>query len=137
MEIWKHALFSAILAAALYPSFQWKAVFALIGGVLIDIDHYFWYIYRYKKFNLIGCYRFYVDTNESMDFKQHFGLLHVFHTIEFLLAMAILSFYSGHALLFAIGLIGHYALDLIWYMTVPKCIIANHSILHWAIKNFK
>lgn len=135
METWKHALFSLILAAALYPAFRWKVLFVLIGGVLIDIDHYFWCIYKYKKFNLIACYRFYVNTNASRDFTQHLGLLHIFHTIEFLLLMSLLSLYYDFALLFVIGLIGHYALDLAWYMTVPKRVIANHSLISWVLKN--
>ncbi|MBI3026473.1 hypothetical protein HYY70_00015 [Candidatus Woesearchaeota archaeon] len=135
METWKHFLLSLIIAILMHALYEWKALFILIGGVLIDIDHYVWYIYKYRKFNLIDCYKFYADANTSMNFKPHFGLLHVFHTLEFLLAVAALSFYNEFALLFLVGLIGHYLLDLIWYITVPKCIIADHSIIHWIVKN--
>ena len=35
-----HLMVSAILAAVLYPVFQWKVIIIFVGGILIDIDHY-------------------------------------------------------------------------------------------------
>jgi len=135
METWKHLSLSLILSIIFYPSYGWKALFIIMGGVLIDIDHYFWYAFKYRKFKLIECYRFYAVANASLDFKAHVGLLHVFHTIELLAIVILLSFYSEFALLFLIGLLGHYLLDLVWYVTIPKFVIADHSIIHWIIKN--
>lgn len=135
MEIWKHAVLSLIIAAVFYPAYGWNVLFIFAVGVLIDIDHYFWYIYKFKKFNLLECYKYYMKSMLSHDFREHYGILLVFHTIEFMLLMVIMSIYNKYALLFTIGLVGHYALDFIWHILVPKQVIINHSVISWVLKN--
>ena len=135
MKTTVHLVASAILAAALYPVFGWKAVFILAGGVLIDVDHYLWYVCKYKKFSLFGCYNHFIVQMESNHQKENMGILIAFHTIEFLLIAGILSFYSQYALVFTIGLLAHYLLDLIYLYAVPKRFIANHSVIYWIYKN--
>lgn len=130
-----HFFFSLILAALLYPIFNWKVLLILAGSVLIDIDHYFWWICKYKKFNLIKAYTFFMRNMEANDFTNVDGILIIFHTIEFLLIMIVLSFYFEYALAFTIGLIFHYFLDLIFLYFVPKHFIANHSIIYWLLKH--
>lgn len=130
-----HILFSLILAVVLYPIFNWRVLFVLAGGFLIDIDHYLWHIYKYKKFNLINSYKFYMKNIEVNDFTNVTGILLIFHTIEFFLIIIFLSFYNQFVLLFLIGLLGHYLLDLIWCIRVPKRVIVNHSIIWWITKN--
>ena len=130
-----HVAVSLRLAALLYPIFQWKVLLILAGGVIIDIDHYFWYICKYKKFGLLSCYRFLSIETRKNKWKEVIGALFVFHTLEFVLLMILLSFYSNSALMFVIGLLGHYILDFIWHFTVPKRVIVNHSIISWIINN--
>lgn len=137
MKPWVHFLSSLILAVILYPAFEWKVMVIFISGFLIDIDHYLWYIYKYKKFNLFACHRYYTTDAKKNGFKNLEGILLVFHTIEFTLASIFLSFYNDFVLLFTIGLLTHYLLDLIWYYFVTKRFIANHSIISWIIKNKK
>lgn len=135
MEAWKHLLFSSILAAAFYPVFNWKALLIFAGGFLIDIDHYFWYVQKYRKFNIYECYKFYRMEAEKNNFRNVVGLLLVFHTVEFFLLMAFFSFYTRFALAFTIGLSAHYLLDLVFLYIIPKRFIANHSIIYWIYKN--
>lgn len=130
-----HLIASLILAAALYPIFSWNVLLILVGGVLIDIDHYFWFVYKYKKFSLFECYRFFTIEAEKNKWKHIKGSLLVFHTMEFLVLIVVLSFFNHLALIFTIGLFGHYLLDLVWHALVPKRIITNHSIISWIIKN--
>lgn len=129
-----HLISSIILAAALYPVFQWKVILILVGGVLIDADHYFWYIYKYKNFNFVDSYKFYIKNMEIKDFTNVAGILLVFHTVEFLIIMAVLSYFSKFALMFTIGLLLHYALDLIYLYIVAKKFVVNHSVIHWVYK---
>ena len=129
-----HLLASAAIAAVFYPAFGWKAVLILAGGVAIDIDHYFLYILKYKKFGLRDCYDHFTSDAEKNNYKDVMGILLIFHTVEFAAAMAILSFYSQLALIFSIGLLGHYILDAIYISTVPKRIIINHSVISWIAK---
>src|SRR3989344_9077428 len=120
-----HLAVSLILAAMLYPLFKWDVLFILVGGVLIDVDHYLWYIYRYKKFNIIKSYNFFLKNIERNDFTNVYGVLLIFHTIEFLLIMVVLSFYSEFALIFTIGLLSHYLLDVIFMYSISKRLIMS------------
>ena len=135
MRTWVHVLSSLILAISLFPIFKWKVIIILISGVLIDIDHYFWYIYKHKRYSLLDCYRYYLIDVPSKNFEDVLGCLIIFHTVEFLLLMVTLSFYFTYAFIFTIGLLLHYILDVIFYFMVPKRVLANHSILWWIIKN--
>lgn len=135
MRTWVHLLVSLLLAAILYPTLGWKVLFILAGGVLIDIDHYLWYVHKHKKFGLIGCYNNFTIEAEKSDWKNVNGILLIFHTIEFLLIMTVMSFYNQIALILALGLFLHYMLDIIWIVTVPKRFVTNHSIIYWYIKS--
>lgn len=130
-----HIAASAILAAMLYPIFQWKVLFIFVGGVLIDIDHYFWYVYKYKKLSLFDCYKHYMKHMGNANQEKDFGTLLIFHTIEFLLLMAAMSFSNGYFLVFTIGLFGHYLLDLVYLYSIPKKFIVNHSVIYWLYTN--
>ena len=135
MRTWVHAVASLILAGIFYPVFGLKALLILIGGILIDIDHYFWYAYKYKKLSLLDCYNHFSEQIKRNDFSENYGILIIFHTVEFFLIAIALSFYSKLMLVFLIGLLSHYVLDLIFLYTVPKRLIVNHSIVSWVIKN--
>jgi len=135
MKSLRHFLLSLILALIFYPIFNWKVLFIFVGGVLIDIDHYLWYLYKYKKFNVFHAYKFYIDKINEKREHENIGILLILHTIEFLLLIGILSFYSETILLIAIGLVFHYILDLTYIHSVLGRLIANPSIILWIIKN--
>ena len=135
MKTWVHALVSSILAVIFYPIYSWKVLFILAGGILIDIDHYFWYVYKFKDLSLFRCYKYYIRGMNKEKIMEYVGILLVFHTMEFLLVMLLLSFYNEFALIFTIGLLSHYLLDLIWQYNVAKCHIPSTSIIARFIKN--
>ena len=137
MKTWVHLLASSILALALYPLFNWKVLFVIVGGVLIDIDHYFWYIYKFRKFSLLNCYGYFIDGMDKDRIMKNRGILLVFHTIEFLLMAVLLSFYNELVLMFTIGLLLHYLLDGIFLYNVAKRLIVNPSIISWLSKNLQ
>ena len=135
MKTWVHSALSIVLCILFYPTYKWEILFIFAGGVLIDADHYLWYIARFKKWNLIKCYDFFIADVRKNRWKPISGSVLVFHTIEFLIIMILLSFYNSFALMFTIGLLGHYLLDFIWHISVPKMVIMNHSIIYWFYKN--
>ncbi|MBI2650792.1 hypothetical protein HYX04_05800 [Candidatus Woesearchaeota archaeon] len=135
MKISIHLMASLILVAALYPFFGWSVLFILMGGVLIDADHYFWYVYTYKNFNIVKSYKFFIKNLKINDFTNVEGAVLIFHTIEFLLVMVLFSFYNKFLLLFTIGLLSHYLLDFIWFYFILKRFILNHSIIWWIVNN--
>lgn len=131
-----HLALSSVLAAALYPVFGWKVLFIFVGGVLIDVDHYFWYVYKHKNLSLIDCYRHYIFQMEKNNQKENLGILLIFHTIEFLLATWALSFYFKPVSIFAIGLLSHYILDLLFLYFAVKHFVAEHSVIRWIYRNW-
>ena len=135
MKTWVHFVVCLILAGILFPIYGWKVLFILVGGVLIDVDHYLWYAYKYRKFNLADSYNFFLKNMETKDFTSVIGILIIFHTLEFLLMMVLLSFYYELAFIFTIGLLSHYLLDSLFLYFVAKRVIADYSIIHWLYKN--
>ena len=129
-----HLVVSIILSALLYPLFGWKVLLILISGVLIDIDHYFWYIYKYRKIDIFESYKFFIKPMNEKDFKSIMGILLIFHTVEFLTIMIVLSYFNKIILIFTIGLLLHYALDLIYLYFVAERFLVNHSIIYWIYK---
>lgn len=135
MKPWIHLLISSIIALLLYPLFGWKVLFILAGGVLIDIDHYLWYIYKFRKFSLRECYKYFEVNAEKNKFKDVRGIIHIFHIIEFFLLAVFLSFFNDLALLFTIGLFFHYILDIIHRYYIAKSFVTSPSITLWIYKN--
>lgn len=104
-----HLLISIILSIVFFPVFSGFSFLILIGGVLIDIDHYLLYILNKKDLNLKRAYLFF-RKKQRKKFKNE---IYVFHTIEFITLMLIVSKYSINILLITIGLISHLILDWI------------------------
>lgn len=136
METWVHSVVSLILAAILYPFFGWEAMAIFAGGVLIDIDHYLWYTFKLKKFDPLKCYTYFINDLQKTKWKDVTGTILIFHTVEFFALCIMLSFFNTLAMLFTVGLAGHYLLDLIWHFQVPKRVILDHSLIHWCAKNY-
>ena len=136
MKTWVHAVVSLILAGIYYNLYGWKVLFIIAGGVLIDIDHYLWYVYKFKKFRIIDCYNYFIDGMNKDRVLKNLGILLIFHTIEFLLLIVLLSFYNKLVLMFTIGLLSHYLLDGIFLYNVAKRLITNPSVIYWIYKDF-
>ena len=129
-----HLGFSVLLAALFFPVFGWNSLLILAGGIIVDADHYIYYAFKFKKFNPFQCNNYFTEDSKKSNYHVFDGLLLVFHTLEFLTAMVVLSFYSRMALALTIGVIGHYLLDFIWFKFFIRRFVLNHSIVWWMIK---
>ena len=129
-----HFFSSLILALSLFPILKWNALLILAVGFLIDIDHYFWYVYKYRKINIFDSYKFFIKPMNEKSFGSVMGILLIFHTVDFLMVMLALSYLSKLALAFTIGLLLHYALDLLYLYFVAQRFVVNHSIIYWLYK---
>jgi len=137
MKIWVHTVVSSIIALLLYPVFNWKVLLVLVGGVLIDADHYLYTIIKFKNLSIADSYNFHRDNTIQKKFKKIKDILLIFHTIEFLIIMTILSFYSDIFLIITLGIILHYLLDFIDQYSIAGHIMITPSIAYWLIKNNK
>ena len=134
MKTWVHLLTSIIIAILFYPIYNWKVALIIVGGVLIDVDHYLWWVCQHREISLIKSYKFFIRNIEVNDFSNVYGILLIFHTIEFFLIMVVLSYYSIYAFMFTTGLMSHYVLDAIFTAYMAKRIVANHSLAYWLYK---
>ncbi|MEW6062892.1 MAG: hypothetical protein AB1571_00785 [Nanoarchaeota archaeon] len=92
-----HVITSLILAVILYPWFGLYSIAIFLVGFLMDIDHYFEYVVRTRDLSPVrACKEYYECAKRARKLKKAIkvDMLHVFHTVEFLVVIAILSVYS-------------------------------------------
>jgi len=80
-----------------------------LSASFLDIDHYIFYLFKFKDLNYSKAYRFF----ESIEHKPRKAFC-ILHTIEFLLLVAVLGFVLKSQLVYGllIGLIFHLLIDL-------------------------
>lgn len=129
-----HFVMTLLLSLVLYPVYGTYSFFTLIGGFLIDLDHYFWHVYLKKDINPINAYKFYLTLIKERSFRKQKRCLLIFHTAEFLILMIILSLYSQIAFIILLGLLFHYFIDYIYIYHHIKDTMAIHSVFLWLKK---
>lgn len=127
MNLKEHIVFTLIFSIILYPFFQEKVIIIFLAGVLIDGDHYLEYILTHKSLSLKKAYQRSVEGTKKAiklakqgikkPFEYH---LHILHTIEPYILIAILSFYSQIFLLILIGSIFHHTLDILFVIYIKR-----------------
>ena len=130
MKVAHHLLLGAAVGAglALNASVLNAAAF-FTASILIDTDHYIDFVWhsRFQNFSVRGMFRFCALMRQHHHRKE-FLVLHVFHTIEFLAALAIAAFFLQNALLHYVlyGMLFHLACD--WLSIVRKRIIFGRAM---------
>ncbi len=114
----QHMIIGLIVSLLLYPIYGIKVLVIFISNILIDSDHYLWYIFSFKKYNLFKAFKFYKNRTLRLKYK---GILHIFHTSEVLILIIILSFYSEIFFLILIGFVIHLILDAIYEFNNEHC----------------
>ena len=127
-----HFITSVLLAIFLYPFYGLNSLFVLIGGFLIDIDHYLYTLLKFKNLSIIDSYKFYTGKR----IKKRFGkVILLFHNIEFLSIMTVLSFFSNTFYLITLGVMLHYFLDFIKQFFVLGKVTVTSSIVIKLFRN--
>ena len=117
MNVLIHLLTSIVLSFILFPFFGYHSLWIIVGGFLIDFDHYLYYIFAFKSLNLKKAY-VHCDNIDKRKIKVN-DILHIFHTIEFWIFMIMVIILSYI-----------YNVDFIFYMFLLTLIgIALHIIL--------
>ena len=115
-----HFLSSALLAIILYQFYGYWCLAAFIGGFLIDVDHYFWYVIEKRGFNVIKCYKDMMRETKIRREKLRkvqrpvhvkYDMLHIFHVWEFWVLMFLLSLVHKFFFIIVLGMILHLVLD--------------------------
>ena len=105
-----HIILGAIFSILLYYVFNitiFQASLIFFASVFIDVDHYFWYMNKKKEFSLKNAY-FHLKNIRPAN-----PMMMLFHTIEFLLIVFLLSFLWKGFLFILIGMLFHSILDIV------------------------
>ncbi len=143
-----HILFGAIfslLLFSLFPNFigLTGAIIIFLSSVLIDFDHYMYYIYKKKNLNLRRSYLWFLNSKkeiismkEEEREKYKFSLL-IFHGIECWILLLFLLFINRVFLFILIGILVHMTLDFIelYQNKVPFYIKFSQVYTHIKNKN--
>ena len=112
-------IFSLILFL-LFPSINWVGFFMIFASsVLIDVDHYLFYAVTKKDWSLIRAYKWFVKGTKRFEKlsieekKKSKSIVCIFHGIESLIILFVLSYFSNFFFFILIGFLFHELLDLI------------------------
>lgn len=115
MTVRSHIAISFLPSAAVYlftKSLLSVGAF-LAGSVLIDVDHYVDHVYRTGGLSLRAAYDYGIELdNRLLRGERLPPVFHFLHTIEFLLAVAVLSFFVPAARWLFLGMAVHFAMDM-------------------------
>jgi hypothetical protein len=111
-----HFILSFILSFLLLI-FNVNPIFCLLfflSGFLIDTDHFIYYVQKKKDFNLRNAY--YYNKNyleQDLKRKNQTRLVYIFHTVEFLIILFVLSLFSELLWSVLLGCLFHILTDFI------------------------
>ncbi len=120
MHLSRHFVISLVLAGISYPFFGGYSLLLFIGGFFVDGDHYLWYIFTKKDFNLKNAYQYHLTT----DFSGK-KIIDIFHTAEVWIVLLLASIFSPYyhtaILALTLGIYSHMLCDFL------------HEFLHYDI----
>jgi len=109
-----------LILLSIFPQIGFIGFFLIIlSTVLIDVDHYLYYVYKKNDLSLKNAYNWYIKNGKKYHTlpkdKQkniYFGICFL-HGIEAIIILFAFSFYFTFLLFIIIGFIFHQLLDLI------------------------
>jgi len=120
-----HHLFLGVLFAlfliSLFPQIGWIGFLMIVlSTVLIDVDHYLYYVYKRKNYNLKNAYEWYIQNRKKLHLlsrkqrnKVYPGFFFL-HGIEILFILSLLwGFVSEYFFFIFIGFAFHLLLDIV------------------------
>jgi len=134
-----HVIIGAVLALLVSFMLNVGFVYSLIiflSFVLIDFDHYLIYLFRKKNFSLKKAYNYFLSLRNKKGKMKLFHPLCLFHTIEFLFIIFILSFFSKIVFFIFVGFLSHSIFDIIDLAIRKKLYVREFSLIRY-IKNRK
>lgn len=102
----RHLTLTTVVALPLAPLLGWQAAAFWTAAILVDADHYLWYIRRYRRWNPVAAYRQFRRTQPTRAEVRP-----IFHRWGFasVLAVGALGFRPLRPVL--VGVLFHHLLD--------------------------
>ena len=132
----------SVATAALLPAIGPMAGISFLTAsvVLIDLDHYLDFLVHnhFRSFSIRKMLLYHEHLFKRIK-QPDFLAFHIFHTVEFLVAMAVLCFWSDLLILKAItaGMVMHFLSDLVFLKWIGAFSARAHSIVEYVIRKRK
>jgi hypothetical protein len=110
----KHIILGLIFSLLVYFIFHvtlFQVSLIFFASVFIDLDHYIFYVFRKKSFDLKKAY----DWHKNLP-KNHKPMTQIFHTVEFLVLVFMLSYFWYGFLFILIGMLFHSITDILEFL---------------------
>ena len=132
-----HVILGGAAAATLAPFIGPVSLLFWVASFLIDLDHYMDYVYH----NGLRDYSFkrmfeYHNTLELYWHQPEFLNLEVFHTIEFMTLLYLVTAYTGSIVLLSVwwGMLFHISLDLVYLWRIKIFFKRASSLTEYFIR---
>ena len=113
-------LIFSIIVLMIFPSIEWIGFFVIVSSsVLIDVDHYLYYVFKKKDLSLKRAHRWFHDNIKKYNGlslehkKQVYSGIFFLHGIESIILLIILSSHMAIFLFVLIGFIFHQVIDFV------------------------
>jgi len=115
-----HIIINLILSLILLPFIN--PIYVLIfflSSILIDVDHYLYYVFEKKRFSLKSAYNWYVLEKSRFhnlsleEKKKHRYFIFIFHSLELLIILFIASLYIPILFFITLGFSIHLIEDML------------------------
>ncbi|VVB80252.1 Uncharacterised protein [uncultured archaeon] len=139
-----HILFGLIFCVILFVFFPNISLLGLLclflSAVLIDVDHYIYFIFKKKNLSLNKSYIWFKELKEyGLKHKREIYLYkwpnYTFHNVEFLLVVLVLYFIWPFFGFLFIGLLLHFFLDFLDDLSTGLPITMKLSLVYLLIRN--
>ena len=131
MKFTPHFVSSIILTAVFYPFFGWTSLLAFVGGFVVDIDHYFYFIASKRSWSPRKAWRYYEERKLLPDRPT----INIFHTAEAFIAIGIIAVFSTPAMILGAGFLVHMILDFAETIYKDYWHDRSSSIIYWAFRH--
>lgn len=120
-----HIIINLIISLSLVSVIS--PIFILIfflSSFLIDIDHYLYYIYVKKDFSLKRAFNHYIEHKKRIkemprkERSNFYNFIFIFHGIEPIIILFLLSFYYYPLLFVSLGFFAHLIEDLLEHISL-------------------
>ena len=135
-----HLIFGLILSIIIFLIFPeigyLGLIIILMSSVLIDVDHYLFYAFTKKDLSLKNAHSWFIEKNKEamkLSRKERLKINQIpciFHGIETIIVIILLSFISKIFFYILIGLLFHQLLDFIWILS------HNFSLKHLSFQTY-
>jgi len=131
-----HIIIGAIISLILYlltPITIIQTLIIFLSSFLIDIDHYFYYVFKEKDFSLKRAYRYFIKIKQKFkkitkaQIKKYKLPLIVFHGIEFYILIIMLSFFNSFFLFILFGILIHIFFDYVEFLYIKEPFYSKFS----------